>query len=252
MASARMLSWTQFAKEYQKKHNLSYTEALKQAGSDNGPWRQYQKKFMKDHPKYDAKAVAAQIRKEREEKIASGEIPAPRSRKSKKQIEVEKKKSDTTQQKKKEDDDDDYEEITTTTTTVKKRKRVEEVTTPPPKPKRKRYTPKKKISNDSVVPKGEKLDADSSSSSSQSVPPPLTVKTPGKALPLPKILIKKKKSPKSEYEVKKESCDIDTSDIPLGQEIEEEFIPEYDSSKERNDEESQISLTQSNYVSDYM
>ena len=77
-----MLKWHEFAKKYQQEKNLrTYTEALQQA---TGDWKDYKESFSRANPSYDRDGVLQWERRERERKIASGELkpPKPRSRKS--------------------------------------------------------------------------------------------------------------------------------------------------------------------------
>lgn len=238
-SSPRMMTWTDFAKNYREEHKCTYTEALAAAGGSSGPWKKYQDKFMKDHPTYNPKAILLQMRKERERKIAEGALPIPKSqsRKLKAKVSSVSVPSPSTSSPPPSSNDDDFDEIVTTTT-IKKRKRApssqnniinSEVASPPKKNKRKRTTPVKK------EPTTSSYEIATKNKSSNDDPPPLTVKTPGKPLPLPSILIRKKKSTKKEVTSVNESnqppaapskAPPPSSAISLAQDFEEDFLQE--------------------------
>lgn len=266
-----MKKWHEFAKDYQAEHKLeSYTDALKQAPA---AWKKYKESFATENPNYDAKAVAAWERQEREKKIAAGLIAPPKRKyvaaaskkgESKGKEKEERGSSLKTSNKKEtfelDSDDDDYDVVIRTVTT-KKRKRSEgggggsssssSVSSPPPKNKRKRSAPVKK------VPTTYEED-----------PPPLTKKSNGRPIPLPASAIKRKSTHqvmtqnveeggvkvqnvgageigmafvqpggvlKAKKGVKKEKISA-PSPTSLAQEMEEDFLPEYREEEEEGEE----------------
>lgn len=262
-----MKKWHEFAKEYQKENNLeSYTDALKQAPES---WRKYKERFSAENPSYDHKAVLAYEKQERDLKIAQGILPPPKSRKKKgvsgggasgggvsgeerkKKKEGKERMVDSNKKEMMEVDSDDEYDVVVRTVTTKKRKRTSgekgkgkgkeeknelyEGIPPKPKNKRKRTQPVKKVPTTNESPEEH---------------PPLTVKTPGKPIPLPASSIKRSSTKGVGVGVGKGGAKKQPPPVSLAQEPEEDFLQEIEEGEEGEDEGLSCGMNRSCYVED--